>query len=1105
MARNGSADGSIIIDTELDTTGLERGSAEIEKRVGSLCSAVNRLGQSLQKSAAGYSSTLGEILSQTYTNDVEGLAQKLKALGTAKIPTEPYAQLCTELEKTEKKFNALIDRQEKLDYLGVSHDSTQWKSLQYDIEKCGDAFRELEATKAQMESSGTAFTLGSQTVEYQRLRANLIQLRTAMVMNEPAANSLGGTYATLGERLRAAGRAALTTAKNIAVTGFKAAANGVKRLGREMAGYVRNARAAATQTNFLKRSLMSVKNLLLSQIGFRAISAIFSGVREGMQQLALFDSKFNDTMSRIKNSATQLTGNLTAAFGNLITVVEPVLTKIINLLSSAISHLNQFFALLNGKTTYTAAKKGTAKYAEATEEAAAAQKALNAELYSFDELNRQSKPVDSNTSSAVETPEIQYEEIPIDLPESVQDWINRLKEAWNSGEWYSFGQTAAEGLNSAVKRIDAWINGTLRPKGIEWATKTAQILNGFFDGVDWAAMGKTVADGFNAVVDTVVTFFDTLSFGSIVQAVENFLASALQNINPAALIATFFLPSLITAVKGLIAAHPVASLVIGAIMALGPQLGETLKKMVDNIDLGAVGTALSDGLIWVLSRLSSAIESVNWQELTTAIFQELLNLITSIDYAAIVSSMFRLLGAAIGAVAGIIGSLVENLWNLLKSAWEGVKAYFGDYFEQYGGNIVAGLLAGIANALVNIGAWIVDNIFKPFIDGFCNAFGIHSPSTVMEEMGGYVVAGLFNGIKGNWDSISDFFSDAVSNLTRFLSDGWKNIATNAKTAWGDLKTNITTAFENTRSSLQNSATQIRDRICAAFNNARTSVLDTAGNMRSNLNSAFSGIVSNAQTAWGNLQTVTNNKFSNLRTNVLNAWQNLRTNLNNVKWNNVGHNLVAGLNNGVAGAWGGFMSNVSNMVNNLIRRIKNLFGIHSPSKVFAEIGEFLDLGLEQGMHDGERGLLSTAKEVATAVTEGITPDTPNVQMNVDSVVGSMQAIISSLGSLAVTFQTIAQALNSIGGFTLPNIAAGKVVPYQTKVAANAAPAGAEGGVEAYLLGILAELQSLARSMRNGDGKQTQPISISIGGREVFQVVVDENNRAVRTTGKSPLKV
>lgn len=41
----------------------------------------------------------------------------------------------------------------------------------------------------------------------------------------------------------------------------------------------------------------------------------------------------------------------------------------------------------------------------------------------------------------------------------------------------------------------------------------------------------------------------------------------------------------------------------------------------------------------------------------------------------------------------------------------------------------------VLDALLGIGSWIVDNVFKPILDGFKNAFGIHSPSTVMQEQG----------------------------------------------------------------------------------------------------------------------------------------------------------------------------------------------------------------------------------------------------------------------------------------------------------------------------------------------------------------------------------
>ena len=82
--------------------------------------------------------------------------------------------------------------------------------------------------------------------------------------------------------------------------------------------------------------------------------------------------------------------------------------------------------------------------------------------------------------------------------------------------------------------------------------------------------------------------------------------------------------------------------------------------------------------------------------------------------------------------------------------------------EQAGGNVVAGLFLGIIDALVNIGTWIYEHICRPFIEGFKRAFGIHSPSTVMAEQGGYVIQGMLEGIEnvlatiGAWVVINIF-------------------------------------------------------------------------------------------------------------------------------------------------------------------------------------------------------------------------------------------------------------------------------------------------------------------------------------------------------------
>ena len=1325
-----NADGSIVINTELDNDGFEKGSDRLIDSVNGLTKKIESFGQEMrsafsdfttvlrsaavaaQSAAAGTSASTEQATQAANAAQQSAQAQAAAAQQSAKVQTQAARQTAQahsqttsatqnataatqnfdkELSKLEKKIGttkaALADyyREVKeakassyadldlvttdeqanavLEVLGHTLDIIQRKyakkleilkqlEAEYNrVAAARDAANQSSSgEQAQQQAKGLSGALKALS---QSMRANLTDEKQI----EAAAKRVATVFGDVGRSVKKAAKNLLKMSFKLIATTSKMAVSGLK-------AFAKQAKKTGLSTNGLVKSLTSLKTMLTARIKRMFISTVFRDVGEGLQQLALFDSRFNAQMSNIKNRLTQLSGNLSATVGNLLSALEPVITAVIDLMNKAVTAVNQFFAALSGKRTYTAAKRGNEQFAESAEEAATAQKKLNRELYSFDELNRQSKPDESATADK-EKSAIQFEEMPLNLPAGVMKWVDDLKSAWKSADWPGVGSVLADGLNATLKKADDWINNTLRPKGKEWAGRFAEIFNGLFEKTDWNALGKTVADGFTAIADIANSFFTKFKAKNFGGGLGTAIKSWFDNIDWPLIGQTFAngWNTILHTVEGIVTTP-------GIWASIGQSIGQFVKSWFTNIDLNSIATSLIATFNGVTSLINAFLDQnpfegvaekiytavnrvlheVNWVELGAAfgrLFLDVLKTLftivkeidwvqlgvavgqalSSINWGEVFANIGKLIWSALGTmfdflkgmikgdglgilVAGftvLAGSLAAKLAgaifkaplqqaltsviaDLLKGVIGGsgiggwgakilaaIKGVVTGLIGKIGGlaakflpaigatltKIVSGIVAAIggwpvviiaaaAAVITALVIWIKNGggeVIQGFIDGvkekweavkqalrdfadlwitgFKNLFGIHSPSTVMAEQGGYVMDGLLRGISDKWPQISEFLANGVSDLLGTLSDGWKQITSNAKDNWENLKTNVTTVFENTKIKIQDTATQlgsnlrskwgevkseaqtawsnVKTTVSNAFNNARTSVSNAASNMRSNLSSTFSGIVSNAQTAWGNLQTATNNRFSNLRTNVLNAWQNLRTNLNNVKWNNVGHNLVAGLNSGVAGAWGGFMSNVSNMVNNLIRRIKNLFGIHSPSKVFAEIGEFLDAGLSVGMENGERGLLTTAKNIATAVTDGMTPDTPNVQMNVDSVVGSMQAIISSLGSLAVTFQTIASALNSIGGFTLPNIAAGKVVPYQTKVAANSGSGGTEGGVEAYLLGILSELQALSRSMQSGDGKQTQPISISIGGREVFQVVVDENNRVVRTTGKSPLKV
>lgn len=86
---------------------------------------------------------------------------------------------------------------------------------------------------------------------------------------------------------------------------------------------------------------------------------------------------------------------------------------------------------------------------------------------------------------------------------------------------------------------------------------------------------------------------------------------------------------------------------------------------------------------------------------------------------------------------------------------------------------------------------------------------------------------------------------------------------------------------------------------------------------------------------------------------------------------IGGDLVAGLWQGIKGSWDGLVKNVKDLAGGLVDGIKGLFGIHSPSKVFAEIGKNLDAGLGKGIEDNFKFIDNAMDDLNTHVDVGIT--------------------------------------------------------------------------------------------------------------------------------------
>lgn len=87
-----------------------------------------------------------------------------------------------------------------------------------------------------------------------------------------------------------------------------------------------------------------------------------------------------------------------------------------------------------------------------------------------------------------------------------------------------------------------------------------------------------------------------------------------------------------------------------------------------------------------------------------------------------------------------------------------------------------------------------------------------------------------------------------------------------------------------------------------------------------------------------------------------------------EWGHIGENIVNGLLNGITGMWDTLVSTVKGKVNGMVNTVKNVLGIHSPSKVFTEIGENVTQGLVNGINTGAPAAEQAIQNIAQTLSD-----------------------------------------------------------------------------------------------------------------------------------------
>jgi len=358
-------------------------------------------------------------------------------------------------------------------------------------------------------------------------------------------------------------------------------------------------------------------------------------------------------------------------------------------------------------------------------------------------------------------------------------------------------------------------------------------------------------------------------------------------------------------------------IILQGLLPILPQIASLLGTVAASL-AGALAGALTS-LAPVLSAVAQALSGA----LTTAI-PLLLPLIGSLAgvIVTLVPVVAQVLAAILPLVATLISALVPVFMQLVSAVLPPVIS-------------IVGMLAAAIGPLVNVLlAYLVPAIqaLLPVVTQvFTNVLNIIRP--VLQIVQG-VIAVVLGVITGNWSQV------------------WNGIVAIFSGVWNLIKALVTNAINTVKVVITAALGLIR----AAWSGAWTSVSQIFGSIWSGLTGAVSRGI-------GNVVSL----FSGLGGKILGALSGAG------QWLvSVGRNIIEGLIGGVKAAAGRIADAVLGPIKSAVDGVKGFLGIHSPSRLFREIGGFTGEGMALGLEDSAPLIAQASKALIPSA-----PDEPYV--------------------------------------------------------------------------------------------------------------------------------
>lgn len=697
--------------------------------------------------------------------------------------------------------------------------------------------------------------------------------------------------------------------------------------------------------------------------------------------------------------------------------------------------------------------------------------------------------------------------------------------AWNLN-WSGLGQAIMDMVRGACEGLD-WnvINSAVQ--GV--ANGIADLFNAIFgDTATWALAGTTLSKAINTLISGVLDFVNKFDFKDFGTSIGTFLGNALRNIDYPGLGQIFSggVNGIFESVLNFARTFPWIELarnissginnaisginwntIYESVRAFFSGLGSHLMTYIREIDWGSVAETLINGVTTIFVALGSFLSSLDPTEIGQAIAKFVNN-----GFAKLRENKDQILGAINSLIhtlseifltalseidwQEVFGTIHEYLsgidWKtIFKTAIVGIAAVFTfkNLFEKIaildiGLQLVAGIIEGIGEAIKTIGTILKEVLVDPIVNWVKNLFGIHSPSTVFAEIGGYLVEGLILGITNFWS----YCKECLSNWAQNVRDWFYGVGTTLKDNFAEFGSNIVEGFREkvgstyttVRENISAWATGVKEWFYGTGTTLKDKFMEYAGNIisgfKDKIGNTYSTVKSNISTwadsvkkwfskdggvnenTWG---TYANDVISGFKDKIGSTYTTVKGNVetwakgvkdwfSNIAsgdtFGTIAQNVVDGFRNGIGRFYSNCKSTIEGWADSVSGWFKDKLGIHSPSKVFGQFGNFAVIGFNnaiENMGQSTKGIVSdwissfSDNDISFGMKMRVNDSALKDYQNNYGSDFTNEAIVQRVQREMISQGTVQATLNSSGGFgeTLRSIVREEITPIISDMASD----------------------------------------------------------------------